>query len=218
MAANQRRLAPAVQRNRDAILTILQRIFEDKSTKGSPLIHRVLEIASGTGEHAIHFAAALPSIQWQPSDPDTTALGSIAAWREHAQLAGELSNLAAPILLDVRAFPWPETLHADALVCINMIHIAPWEAAQSLFAGADKLLPTHGVLYLYGPYRREGIPTAASNEAFDAQLRASDPRWGLRDLADVVTLGSEHGFTLSETIEMPANNMSLIFRRNGYPG
>lgn len=217
MPANQRRLAPAAQRNRDAILTILQRIFEGGPAKDSANIHWVVEIASGTGEHAVHFAAALPSIHWQPSDPDATALGSIAAWREHAQLTGEVRNLAAPIVLDVRAIPWPDTLRADALVCINMIHIAPWEAAQALFAGAEKLLPANGVLYLYGPYRRDGIPTAASNEAFDAQLRASDPRWGLRDLADVVALASQHGFALSETIEMPANNLSLIFHPVSYP-
>jgi SAM-dependent methyltransferase len=200
-----------VQRNRDAILMILQRIFEGGSTKDAPHIRRVLEIASGTGEHAAHFAAALPSILWQPSDPDATALASIAAWREHAQAAGGISNLAAPIVLDVRAMPWPDTLHADAVVCINMIHIAPWEAAQALFTGAEKLLPAIGLLYLYGPYRRDGVPTAPSNEAFDAQLRASDPRWGLRNLSDVVQLALQHRFALSETIEMPANNLSLIF-------
>jgi len=209
MPTHQRRIAPAVQRNRDAILSILQRIFETGTTRDTSVDYRVLEIASGTGEHAVHFAAALPWLSWQPSDPDTDALESIAAWREGARL----QNLAAPVLLDVRALPWPDTLRADALVCINMIHIAPWEAAQALFAGAEKSLPANGVLYLYGPYRRHGVPTAPSNEAFDAQLRSRDPRWGLRQLEDVVQLAADHGFGLAETLDMPANNLSVVFHR-----
>lgn len=195
-----RRRAPAAERNRDAILAVLSRVLPSSGV--------VLEIASGTGQHAVHCAAALPGIVWQPSDPDSAARDSIAAWRTHAALA----NLAEPIELDVMNDDWGIG-NVAAIVCINMIHIAPWDAAQALFRGAGSRLGDGGVLYLYGPYRRHGAHTAPSNEAFDAQLRATDPRWGVRDLEAVQTLAEANGFGLNEIVEMPANNLSLVFAK-----
>jgi hypothetical protein len=195
-----RRRAPAAERNRDAILAVLSRVLPPSGI--------VLEIASGTGQHAVHCAAALPGIVWQPSDPDSAARDSIAAWRTHAGLA----NLAYPIKLDVMNDDWGIG-EVAAIVCINMIHIAPWDAAQALFHGAGSRLGGGGVLYLYGPYRRDGAHTAPSNEAFDAQLRATDARWGVRDLEAVQALAETHGFRLDEVVEMPANNFSLVFGR-----
>ncbi|SAL03795.1 DUF938 domain-containing protein [Caballeronia ptereochthonis] len=193
-----RRRAPAAERNRDAILSVLTRVLPQSGV--------VLEIASGTGQHAVHCAASLPQIVWQPSDPDAASRDSIAAWRAHAGLA----NLNAPLEIDVRNDEWGIGKVA-AIVCINMIHIAPWEAAESLFRGAGARLGAGGVLYLYGPYRRNGSHTAPSNEAFDAQLRANDPRWGVRDMEAVEALGEKAGFTLEEIVAMPANNFSLVF-------
>lgn len=197
---SERRLAPAAERNRDAILAVLHRVL--------PPTGLVLEIASGTGQHAVHFAAALPGLTWQPSDPDAGARASIAAWTAHAGLR----NVCAPLALDVMQAPWP-VRRADAVVCINMIHIAPWAAAQALIEGAGQVLGEGGVLYLYGPYRRHGDHTAPSNAAFDAQLRASDPAWGVRDMEAVVALGEAAGFRCDEPMPMPANNFSLILRR-----
>jgi hypothetical protein len=193
--------APAVARNRDPILAVLRDVL--------PAAGIVLEIASGSGEHAVHFAAALPHLAWQPSDPDAEARGSIAA---HAARAG-LANLLPPLELDVSAPVWPVT-RADALVSINMIHIAPWRATQGLMAGAARLLSAGSPLYLYGPYREHGRHTAPSNAAFDASLQARNPAWGVRDLDAVVALAAEHGLTLQHTVAMPANNLSVIFRRN----
>jgi hypothetical protein len=193
--------APAVARNRDPILAVLREVL--------PAAGTVLEIASGTGEHAIHFAAALPHLVWQPSDPDAQARSSIAA---HAMQAG-LANLLPPLELDAAAPVWPVT-RADALVSINMIHISPWGATQGLMAGAARVLPAGAPLYLYGPYRRHGQHTAPSNAAFDESLRARDPEWGVRDLDEVSALAAAHGFTLQRTVAMPANNLSVIFRRN----
>ncbi|VXC04839.1 conserved hypothetical protein [Burkholderia sp. 8Y] len=200
--ASVRRRAPAAERNRDAILTVLARVLPRNGV--------VLEIASGTGQHAVHCAAALPHIVWQPSDPDAAARDSIAAWRTHARLV----NLAAPLAIDVTGSDWGIG-EVAAIVCINMIHIAPWEAAEALFRGAAERLAAGGVLYLYGPYRRNGAHTAPSNEAFDAQLRATDPRWGVRDLEAVETLGRDARFTLAEVVPMPANNFSLVFVKDG---
>ena len=193
--------APAVARNRDPILAVLRDVL--------PAAGTVLEIASGTGEHAIHFAAALPHLVWQPTDPDAQARGSIAA---HAARAG-LANLLPPLELDAAAPVWPVTL-ADAIVSINMIHIAPWRATQRLMAGAARVLPAGAPLYLYGPYRQHGQRTAPSNVAFDESLRARNPAWGVRDLDAVVALAAEHGLTLQRTVAMPANNLSVVFRRN----
>lgn len=192
--------APAVARNRDPILAVLRRFLPSRGT--------VLEIASGTGEHAVYFARHLPHLIWQPTDPDADALASILAHRS----AANLPNLHAPARLDVTASDWPIS-QADAVVAINMIHISPWTAAQGLMAGAARLLPAGGLLYLYGPFKENGIHTAPSNAAFDASLRARDPQWGVRDIDDVVTLAAEHGFDFIERVAMPANNLSLVFRR-----
>lgn len=195
-----RRMAPATDRNRAPILAVLRDALPASGT--------VLEIASGTGQHAVFFAAALPGITWQPSDPDATHRDSIVAWTTHAQ-AG---NVRPPLAIDVRQEPWGID-HVDAIVCVNMIHIAPWAAAEALFAGAGQRLSAGGVLYLYGPYRRDGAHTAPSNEAFDRQLRVADPQWGVRDMEDVIALGAAHGLTCDTPIPMPANNFSLVFRK-----
>jgi SAM-dependent methyltransferase len=169
----------------------------------------VLELASGSGEHAVFFAAALPGVIWQPSDPDPRARASIAAFRD----AGAPPNLLPPVALDASAAAeWP-IAGAAAVVCINMVHIAPWSACEGLMAGAARVLPPGGVLYLYGPFREEGRHTAPSNEAFDADLRARDPRWGVRDLGEVIALARRHGLAYRETVAMPANNRSAVFRR-----
>lgn len=193
--------SPATARNRDPILAVLRPRLPDGA--------EVLEIASGAGEHAVHIAAALPRIVWRPSDRDQGALASIRAWRA----ASRLANLAEPVAVDAgRPDDWP-AVRADAIVCINMVHISPWAATEGLMAGAARLLPAGGLLYLYGPYRETGRPTAPSNEAFDADLKRRDPAWGLRLLEDVAVLADRHGLVLAERIEMPANNLSLIFRR-----
>ncbi|MEN7531504.1 DUF938 domain-containing protein [Cupriavidus sp. DL-D2] len=201
---NARRMAPATDRNREAILAVLREALPASGT--------VLEIASGTGQHAVHFAKALPTLTWQPSDPDATHRESIAAWTAHAQL----QNVPTPLDIDVRREPWaaPGVIdRVDAIVCINMIHIAPWAAAEALFAGAGKRLAPGGVLYLYGPYRRHDAHTAPTNEAFDRQLRLADAEWGVRDMEAVVALGAAQGLTCDEPVAMPANNFSLVFRR-----
>jgi SAM-dependent methyltransferase len=195
----QKRHAPATLRNRDAILTILRDVL--------PPTGLVLEVASGSGEHAIHFAAALPALDWHPSDPDPAALASIAAWRAEAGLP----NLHAPILLDA-AGDWLVD-RADAILCINMVHISSWDATLGLMNGAGRVLPPGGLLYLYGPYIRDGVETAPSNLAFDASLKARDPRWGLRRLDDVVAAAQAQGLRFGRLVEMAANNLSLLFRR-----
>lgn len=192
--------APATARNRDPILAVLRDVLPENGL--------VLEVASGTGEHAVHFAAALPALDWQPSDPDAASRASIAAWTA----ASGLANVCPPLMLDAASGEWPID-HADAIVCINMIHISPWAATEGLMAGAGRLLPEGGVLYLYGPYRRPGHPTAPSNEAFDADLRSRNPLWGLRDLDDVTALAARHGLEPVQVREMPANNLSVVFRR-----
>ncbi len=193
-------LSPAVARNRDPILAVLRRFLPGQGT--------VLEIASGTGEHAAYFAPHFPHLVWQPSDTDPDALASIDGHRA----AANAPNLRAPIELDVTAPAWPVT-HADAVISINMIHISPWAAAQGLMAGAARLLAAGGVLYLYGPFKENGVHTAPSNAAFDASLRARDPQWGVRDTGDVRALADSHGFDFVERVAMPANNLSLVFRR-----
>ncbi|TXI86792.1 MULTISPECIES: DUF938 domain-containing protein [unclassified Cupriavidus] len=195
-----RRMAPATERNREPILAVLREVL--------PATGTVLEIASGTGQHAVHFAAALPGVTWQPSDPDAASRASIAAWTAHAGL----TNVRAPLALDVRVQPWGLE-QADAMVCINMIHISPWASAEALFAGAGAVLSAGGVLYLYGPYRRDGAHTAPSNAAFDAQLRAANPEWGVREMEAVIALGAAQGLRCDAPIPMPANNFSLVFRR-----
>jgi len=193
--------APAVARNREPILAVLRRVL--------PAAGLVLEVASGSGEHAAFFAAALPGVSWQPSDPDPRARASIAAFLD----AGAPPNLLPPLALDAAAGGWP-IARAMAVVCINMIHVAPWSACEGLIAGAARVLPPGGVLYLYGPYKEEGRHTAPSNEAFDADLRARDPSWGVRDLDEVMALARRHSFAHQETVIMPANNRSVVFRRD----
>jgi SAM-dependent methyltransferase len=195
---------PHVARNRDPILAVLRRVL--------PPAGLVLEVASGSGEHAIYFAQSLPALLWQPSDCDAQARASIAAHRA----AAAVPNLLAPLELDV-TLPWWPVERADALVCINMIHIAPWAAAQGLFAGARRILPAGGVVYLYGAYRIDGRHTAPSNERFDAWLRSQNRAWGVRDLGEVADLAADNGFVLAETVPMPANNLSVVFRRGGQP-
>ena len=192
------RHAPATARNRDPILTVLREILPERGL--------ILEIASGTGEHVRYFAANLPQLDWQPSDPDAQALASIAAWSEG------LPNVHPPLQLDATAAEWP-IAHVDAILCINMVHISPWAATEGLFAGAARLLNEGAPLYLYGPYRRVGVPTAPSNEAFDASLKAQNAAWGLRQLEDVAALAENRGFRFDGLAEMPANNLSLVFRR-----
>jgi SAM-dependent methyltransferase len=194
------RFAPAAARNRDPILAVLREHL--------PANGLVLEIASGTGEHAVHFAAALPGVTWQPSDPDADARASIAAHREMAALA----NLLAPIELDAALPVWP-LAQADAIVSINMIHIAPWAACLGLIAGAERLLPPNGVLFLYGPFRENGGFEAASNAAFDADLRGRNPAWGIRDREEVADIAAKHGLQFAARVAMPANNLSLVFRK-----
>ncbi|MBV1796318.1 DUF938 domain-containing protein [Siccirubricoccus sp. G192] len=194
-----RRHAPAALRNRAAILAVLARHLPPRGS--------VLEVASGTGEHVAHFAAALPGLVFQPSDPDAAARTSIDAW---ARQAG-LPNLRPALALDAAA-TWPPGLHA-AVLCINMIHIAPWAATLGLMRGAAGVLPPGGVLMLYGPYRREGRHTAPSNAEFDRDLRARDPAWGVRDLEAVAAAASAQGFGPPVVEPMPANNLSLVFRR-----
>ncbi len=198
--------APAALRNRDPILAVLRHSLPERGL--------VLEIAAGTGEHAVHCAAALPGLDWQPADQDEAALASITAWRSGAALP----NLRAPVQLDA-AHPesWPIE-RADAIVNINMIHISPWAATQGLMAGAGRLLPPGGVLYLYGPYIEPGVETAPSNRAFDESLRARNPAWGLRRLDEVADLAAQHGLGLDQRIAMPANNLSLVFRRAPHVG
>ncbi|MBS0548367.1 MAG: DUF938 domain-containing protein [Proteobacteria bacterium] len=195
-----RREAPAAARNRDPILAVLQRYLPSKGL--------VLEFASGTGEHVVHFARALPALSFQPSDPNETARASIDDWVKTLGLA----NVAPALALDAAAASWP-VAEAAAILCINMIHISPWAATEGLLAGAGRTLPPGGVLFLYGPYRRNGVSTAPSNEAFDADLRARDPAWGLRVLEDVAALAAQNGFGAPDVVEMPANNLSVIFRR-----
>jgi SAM-dependent methyltransferase len=192
---------PAPERNKAPILEVLQRVLPARGT--------VLEVASGTGQHIVHFAQALPDITWLPSDPEADHRGSILA----RTTAAGLTNVAPPLTLDVRQRPWP--VQADAILCINMIHIAPWEAALALLSEAGRLLPANGVLYLYGPYRRDGRDTAPSNADFDADLRRRNPEWGVRNLEDVQRHAADAGLALQEVVAMPANNLSVIFRRSG---
>ena len=198
--ADPRIFRPHVVRNRVPILDVLRRRL--------PARGLVLEIASGSGEHAAYFAERLPALTWQPSDADAAALASIAA---HSAASGA-PNLLGPLALDVTSAIWPIE-RADAIVCCNMIHIAPWSACEGLIAGAARVLAPGGILYLYGPYKIDGRHTAPSNAAFDADLRARNPEWGIRDLGEVAALAQRQGFVLGDTVAMPANKLSVIFRR-----
>lgn len=219
-----RQYAPATERNRQPILAVLKQVLPPLiAPSHSPLTTgTVLEISSGTGEHAVYFAPFFNHLYWLPSEPQATGRASIQAWGE----AMSTKNLLLPPLnLDVSVQPWPvektpvqsQLAELNAPVCaivnINMIHISPWEMCEHLMAGAQRILPVGGVLYLYGPYKREGKQTSPSNEAFDEMLRSRDSRWGIRDLEAVVAVAEQHDLQLSQVIEMPANNLSVVFTR-----
>jgi hypothetical protein len=195
--ADARRSAPAVQRNREYIAEVLRDWLPERGL--------VLEVASGTGEHTIFFAERMPELEWQPSDAHPDALASIAAWRE----AGGLANVLPPIELDASAVQWPID-RADALLNINMVHISPWSAALGLLDGAARVLAAGGPLILYGPWLKDDMPTAASNLAFDQDLKARDPDWGLRRVEYFAAAAEKRGFALEETRAMPANNLMLL--------
>ncbi len=195
-----KRRAPATERNREPVAAVLREVLPEHGT--------LLEIASGTGEHAAYFAGLFPHLRWQPSDPDPEALASIAAWRHESGL----TNLLQPLQLDAAQEPWP-IASADAILCVNMVHISPWAATEGLMRGAGRLLAAGAPLLLYGPYRRSGVPTAASNRAFDESLRARNPEWGLRDLEAVEAEAERNGLRLERVVEMPANNLTVVFRR-----
>lgn len=194
--------APATQRNREAILEILLQVLPKSGT--------ILEIASGTGEHAVYFAPHLKPRKWLPTDPNPQSRASIAAWI--ANLPSD--NLYPPIDLDASASVWtiPDTTPITAIVNINMIHISPWSACLGLMAASDRILPPGGILYLYGPFKQNGKHTAPSNAAFDESLRAQNSTWGVRDLDEVTTAAKAHNLNLINTYQMPANNLSLVFQ------
>lgn len=200
-----RETAPAPERNKQPILEVLARVLPPRGL--------VLEIGSGTGQHVAHFAEALPALVFQPSELDVERHASIEAWAR----AGRLSNVKRPLAFDVTKLPWPVTA-ADALICINVIHISPWEATLALMAGAGAILPAAGVLVTYGPYMRGGAHTSQSNAAFDASLRARNALWGLRDIDRVTEVAGHAGLALEEAVPMPANNFTLVWRkRDGAP-
>jgi SAM-dependent methyltransferase len=196
-----KRFAPATERNREPIIAVLADILPPTGT--------VLEVASGTGEHIVQFAASFSHLTWLPSDYDEIGLASIKAWiAESGQ-----TNVRSPVQIDASAADWP-IVSTDAILCINMIHIAPWAATEGLFAAASRLLVPDAMLFLYGAYRENNVLTAESNEAFDRSLKERNPEWGLRLLDDVLALATRNCFRLTDRIEMPANNLSLVFRKN----
>ncbi len=197
---DHRQYAPATVRNRNFILDVLRDVL--------PATGIILEVASGSGEHVVHFARNFPGLVFQPSDPEPEALLSVGAWVKAAQV----TNVRAPIVLDASRPPWP-IASADGIICINMIHISPWDATVGLMTGAAALLPPGSPLYLYGPYKRRGFPAAPSNEAFDRNLLDRNPTWGLRDLEAVAAIAQSVGFSVPDVTEMPANNLSVVFRR-----
>ena len=198
--SDDRRSAPHVARNAGPIADVLNEVLPAKGL--------VLELASGTGEHSLHFAREFPKLLWQPSDAEPAALRSIEAWRADSGLF----NLLPAISLDVRAAEWPVAA-ADAIVAINLLHISAWAATQGLLRGAGRLLAPGAPLYVYGPFRQAGVETAPSNEAFDESLRARDPDWGLRVVEAVAAEAERSGFSLALVAPMPANNLSLVFRK-----
>ena len=199
-----RLVSPSADRNKAPILAVLERVLPKTGT--------VLEIASGTGQHIVHFALGLPALTWQPTDVEPECLSSISGWLA----AANLPNVRAPVELDVLRQPWPIS-RAEALVCLNLLHIAPWTVVPALFAGARAVLGPGGIVFLYGPYFVAGTHTAPSNVAFDRTLRAQNSAWGIRDLADVTRAANAEGFKLTETVQMPANNLSVVFRNTGNP-
>lgn len=200
MSSDMRRNAPAAARNRDPILGILQQQLPDRGL--------ILEVASGTGEHVVHFAAAMPRLTFQPTDPSPEARSSTDAWVE----AMGLPNVRPAIELDVTTPAWPID-EAAGVICINMIHIAPWAAAEGLLRGASGILPVGGPLMLYGPFKEGGRHTAPGNEAFDQDLRMRNPAWGVRDINEVAELAASIDFLAPQIERMPANNLILVFRK-----
>jgi SAM-dependent methyltransferase len=194
-----KRHAPSAERNREPLLPVLREVLPTQGT--------VLELASGTGQHAVFFARALPGLTWQPTDMDPTALASIEAWRQEEGPP----NLRAPLALDVLAEPWPVE-RADAIVAINLVHICPWEACQGLLRGAGRVLAPGAPLVLYGAYFIEGVPPAPSNLAFDASLRERNASWGVRELGAVTAEARRYGLGRERVIEMPSNNLTVVFR------
>jgi hypothetical protein len=204
-APDPRRHMPATLRNREAILTVLRDVVPRQGV--------LLEIASGSGEHAAFMAPQLAPLTWQPSDFEADNLPSIDAHAADTRLATGAGNILPAIRLDVTQQPWP-VAHCDTLLCCNMIHIAPWAAAEGLFAGAAAIMPQDAPLILYGPFRRHGAQTAPSNAAFDDSLKRRNADWGVRCLdTEVVPLAARHGFALDRIVEMPANNLTVIFRK-----
>ena len=193
-------LAGSADRNKGPILEVLAGVLPERGL--------VLEIGSGTGQHITHFARAFPQLDWQPSDVDAEMRRSISAWIRQERLA----KVREPIVLDVQSLPWPVAA-AEAIVCINVLHVAAWATTQALFEGAREVLRPGACLFLYGPYRRKGRHTASSNERFDAELRAFDPEWGVRDLERVTEVAALAGFARTEVVDMPANNLSVVFRK-----
>jgi len=204
-AGDARQFSPSAARNCGPIREVLTRVLPKKGI--------ALEIGSGTGEHVICFAKALPGLVWLPSDPDSASRASIKAW----SAAEGLANVRAPVAIDVRGGVWgvEDDAPFDAMISLNMVHIAPWEAALGLLAGAGRLLRPDGVLFFYGPFMLGGTHRAASNAAFDADLKRRDPRWGVRDVDDLVGEAATHGLELREVVEMPVNNLSLVFVKAG---
>jgi hypothetical protein len=198
---DDRLVSPSAERNKGAIAEVLAKVLPHAGT--------VVEIGSGTGQHVVHFARVMPSLTWQPTERDADCLRSISAWLS----VDAPPNVRPPLRLDVHADRWPVE-SADAIVCINLVHIAPWSATQALMRGAG-CMRGGGVLYLYGPYRMQGVPTSSSNQAFDAHLRAVNPLWGVRDLGEMSKVAAAAGLTLLQTSKMPANNLSVVFRRSG---
>ena len=197
-----KRHAPATARNAEPLAEVL--------AEELPETGLVLEVASGTGEHAVFLARKFPHLRWQPSDTDLDALASIDTWAIEAAL----DNLAAPIALDAARCAW-QARNADAILCVNMVHISPWEAVEGLFAGAERVLDINAPLILYGPYREAGIETAPSNLAFDQSLKQRDPAWGLRHVGDMDRLAAKHGLARTARHAMPANNLVLVYRKDG---
>jgi SAM-dependent methyltransferase len=197
---DHRQYAPATLRNRDFILDVL--------LDALPTTGLILEVGSGSGEHIVHFARNFPALVFQPSDPEPDALLSVAAWVR----ATGATNVRAPIALDASYSVWP-IASADGIICINMVHISPWEATLGLIRGAAAILPPASPFYLYGPYRREGFATAPSNQSFDRSLRDRNPTWGLRHPEAVAAIAQSVGFSAPAITEMPANNLSVVFRR-----
>ncbi|MDJ0660610.1 MAG: DUF938 domain-containing protein [Crocosphaera sp.] len=201
---NSKQYAPATQRNREPILEVLLRVL--------PPSGNILELASGTGEHCLFFAPAFSPRKWIPSDPNPLARNSIEAWRQDSLI----DNLQSPLNINAATSNWEieeQQLNITTIVNINMIHISPWKACLGLMEGAKRILPSGGILYLYGPYKQGGKHTAPSNESFDQSLRSQNPEWGVRNLEDVVKVAEEKGLSFKEKVEMPANNLSVIFEK-----